>query len=131
MLRASWDLEYEAGGQAAPDRVEFQFGYGSFETEKQATVGTSRIIDTIAIGDEAAAQSADVQERIPVRAIAREARHVDASIRRCSERTVERERNSGTGCRYIKIGRAVRYRRRDVVEFLDRHARLSTSENAR
>jgi hypothetical protein len=53
-----------------------------------------------------------------------------AQIRRCSERTVERERASGTGCRFIKIGRGVRYRRRDVLDFIDRHARQSTSEAA-
>jgi hypothetical protein len=51
-----------------------------------------------------------------------------AKIRHCSERTIERERTAGTGCRFIKIGRAVRYRRRDILEFIDRHARQSTSE---
>jgi hypothetical protein len=51
-----------------------------------------------------------------------------ARMRRCSQRTVERERSSGTGCRYIKIGRAVRYRLGDIIEFIERHARLSTSE---
>jgi hypothetical protein len=53
-----------------------------------------------------------------------------ANIRRCSERTVERERASGVGCRYIKIGRSVRYKQADVLEFIERHARQSTSENA-
>jgi hypothetical protein len=51
-----------------------------------------------------------------------------AEIRKCSERTIERERGNGTGCRYIKIGRAVRYRRHDILEFIARHARYSTSE---
>ena len=51
-----------------------------------------------------------------------------AKIRHCSERTIERERTAGTGCKFIKIGRAVRYRRRDILEFIDRHARQSTSE---
>ena len=53
-----------------------------------------------------------------------------AHLRRCSERTVERERVSGTGCRYIKIGRGVLYRRADVLDFIERHARLSTSKAA-
>jgi hypothetical protein len=53
-----------------------------------------------------------------------------AQIRRCSERTVERERATGTGCQFIKIGRSVRYRRRDVIDFIERHARKSTSEAA-
>jgi hypothetical protein len=51
-----------------------------------------------------------------------------AEKRRCSNRTAERERSSGTGCRYIKIGRAVRYRLRDVLDFIERHARQSTSD---
>ena len=53
-----------------------------------------------------------------------------AEIRRCSERTIERERASGTGCRYIKIGRGVRYKRADVLNFIEQHARQSTSEAA-
>jgi hypothetical protein len=51
-----------------------------------------------------------------------------ALLRRCSERTVERERATGTGCPYVKIGRAVRYRRGDIIEFIERHVRGSTSE---
>jgi hypothetical protein len=53
-----------------------------------------------------------------------------AKLRRCSERTIERERATGTGCRYIKIGRGVRYKRADVFDFIERHARHSTSERA-
>jgi hypothetical protein len=53
-----------------------------------------------------------------------------ARMRRCSVRTIERERSTGEGCRYIKLGRAVRYKRRDVLDFVDRNARLSTSESA-
>jgi hypothetical protein len=51
-----------------------------------------------------------------------------AQLRRCSERTIERERASGTGCQYIKIGRSVRYMQADVIDFIERHARQSTSE---
>lgn len=54
-----------------------------------------------------------------------------ARVRRCSLRTVERERSTGGGCRYIKIGRAVRYKRRDVLDFIECNARHSTSEPAR
>ena len=53
-----------------------------------------------------------------------------ARFRRCSERTAERERATGRGCRFIKIGRAVRYRRRDIIEFIEKHVRQSTSEAA-
>jgi hypothetical protein len=51
-----------------------------------------------------------------------------AAIRRCSERTVERERGTGIGCRYVKIGHAIRYRRRDIIDFIEKHIRQSTSE---
>jgi len=53
-----------------------------------------------------------------------------ARLRRCSVRTIERERSTGQGCKYIKLGRAVRYRRRDVLDFIERNARQSTSERA-
>ena len=53
-----------------------------------------------------------------------------ANERKCSERTVERERTSGTGCKFVKIGRAVRYRRRDILDFIAQHVRASTSEPA-
>lgn len=54
-----------------------------------------------------------------------------AWVRRCSIRTIERERSTGEGCRYVKLGRAVRYRRRDVLDFIERNARNSTSEPRR
>jgi predicted DNA-binding transcriptional regulator AlpA len=53
-----------------------------------------------------------------------------ARKRKCSERTIERERTSGTGCKFVKIGRSVRYRRRDILDFIARHVRGSTSELA-
>ena len=52
-----------------------------------------------------------------------------ARLRRCSPRTVERERTGGTGCRFIKLGRSVLYRRADVIAFIEHHARQSTSES--
>jgi hypothetical protein len=54
-----------------------------------------------------------------------------AEIRRCSQRTIERERAVGDGCPYVKIGRSVRYRRRDINDFIERHVRRSTSELSR
>ena len=50
-----------------------------------------------------------------------------ASERKCSLRTVERERTSGNGCRFIKIGRSVRYRWRDVLAFLEQHVRQNAA----
>jgi len=54
-----------------------------------------------------------------------------AAFLRLSERTLERHRAAGTGPRYIALGRAIRYRRSDVADWIERAARRSTSEPAR
>lgn len=51
-----------------------------------------------------------------------------ADILRLSERTMERHRTVGSGPRFVRLGRTVRYRRRDLIDHLDRHAHRSTSE---
>jgi predicted DNA-binding transcriptional regulator AlpA len=51
-----------------------------------------------------------------------------AKLLRLSERTVERHRVAGTGPRFIRLGRAIRYRRRDLLDWIERAARHSTSE---
>lgn len=48
-----------------------------------------------------------------------------------SPRTLERHRLAGTGPRYAALGRAIRYRRRDVLVFVEEHLRQSTSEGRR
>jgi predicted DNA-binding transcriptional regulator AlpA len=54
-----------------------------------------------------------------------------AALLRLSERTMERHRVTGTGPRYIALGRAIRYRRCDLLDWIERAARQSTSEPAR
>jgi predicted DNA-binding transcriptional regulator AlpA len=54
-----------------------------------------------------------------------------AEFLRLSERTMERYRTAGTGPQYIAMGRAIRYRRRDVLAWIERSARQSTSEAPR
>jgi hypothetical protein len=44
-----------------------------------------------------------------------------AAHRRCSIRTLDRERAEGRGCRYIKIGGRIFYRLGDVDDFLEQH----------
>jgi hypothetical protein len=44
-----------------------------------------------------------------------------ARFRRCSIRTVERERAVGTGCPYIRLGARILYRLADVDRFVDAH----------
>lgn len=42
-----------------------------------------------------------------------------AAMRRCSLATIERDRWAGTGVPFIKIGRLVRYRKRDIRTWLN------------
>jgi hypothetical protein len=53
-----------------------------------------------------------------------------AELRRCSLKTLERERTAGTGCPYISLGRRVYYRPADIETFLAGRVRHSTSEAA-
>jgi hypothetical protein len=53
-----------------------------------------------------------------------------AQLRRQSVRTLQAERLRGDGCRFVKIGRSVRYRLRDVLEFIELNVRVSTSDVA-
>ena len=45
-----------------------------------------------------------------------------------STRTLERHRVTGTGPRFTRIGRLVRYRPCDLADYVDRNLRNSTSE---
>ena len=44
-----------------------------------------------------------------------------AEYRRCSVRTIERERAIGTGCPYVRIGARILYRPADVNRFVVAH----------
>jgi predicted DNA-binding transcriptional regulator AlpA len=54
-----------------------------------------------------------------------------AELLRLSERTLERHRTAGTGPRFCALGRAIRYRRCDLLNWIERAARQSTSAPAR
>jgi|APLak6261672720_1056091.scaffolds.fasta_scaffold15762_2 hypothetical protein len=52
-----------------------------------------------------------------------------AHVRDCSTATMERDRWSGGGIPFIKIGRAVKYRKSDVLTWLEKYqVQSSTSE---
>lgn len=51
-----------------------------------------------------------------------------AAFRGQSVKTLQNERVRGDGCPYVKLGRSVRYRRRDLVAFVEAHLRRSTSQ---
>ncbi len=54
--------------------------------------------------------------------------HEYAALRGCSVGQIRAERLRGGGCQFLKIGRSVRYKRRTVIEWLDRHTVSSTTE---
>jgi len=51
-----------------------------------------------------------------------------AEILGLSTRTLQAWRISGRGPNFLKMGRTVRYRRRDLVQFQEDHVASSTSE---
>ena len=57
--------------------MQLQLRYRPFQTEQQSAVRTARIVDTVPIGDEATVEPADIEQRIPIRAVACETRYVD------------------------------------------------------
>ena len=53
-----------------------------------------------------------------------------AVVRGCSIATLDRDRWNGGGIPYKKVGRAVRYKKSEVLAWLDQHeTQRSTSEN--
>jgi len=54
-----------------------------------------------------------------------------ARILGLSVRTLERHRLAGTGPRYARLGRLIRYRQNDLIEWVDGNLRNSTSETSR
>ncbi len=51
-----------------------------------------------------------------------------ASILGCAVSTLQKHRVSGGGIPFVKLGRLVRYRRADVLAYLQGHVRRSTSD---
>ena len=51
-----------------------------------------------------------------------------AQWRRCSSRTVERERATGGGCPYVRLGGRILYRRSDIERHIEKHIRCSFAD---
>jgi hypothetical protein len=53
-----------------------------------------------------------------------------ARLRRCSLRTLDRERAEGRGCPYVRLGARVLYRRADIERYIEAHVHgHGTGEN--
>ena len=46
-----------------------------------------------------------------------------ARYRRCSLRTLDRERSEGKGCPYVRLGARILYRRSDIERYIEAHVR--------
>jgi hypothetical protein len=51
-----------------------------------------------------------------------------ARLRRCSRRTLERERAIGSGCPYVRLGGRILYRRSDITRHIEKHIRNSCAD---
>ena len=47
---------------------------------------------------------------------------------KCSPKSLEKQRQHGSGCPYVKLGRLVRYRKADTERYLQQRTRRSTSD---
>jgi hypothetical protein len=54
-----------------------------------------------------------------------------AQLRRQSMRTLQAERLRGDGCPFVKLGRSVRYRRSDLMRFIEANVKTSTTKAGR
>jgi predicted DNA-binding transcriptional regulator AlpA len=53
-----------------------------------------------------------------------------AHLLRLSVRTLERHRTSGTGPRFVRLGRLIRYQEGDLADWVHGGLRFSTSDNS-
>jgi hypothetical protein len=68
----AFGLTQQAGGQAAPQRVQLDFGDSALQTKEKSAVGRARVVHAIAVADEALAVAAQVEQRVPIRAVPRQ-----------------------------------------------------------
>ena len=69
-------LVEEPGSHTGTNRVQLPFGQRPFQPEKESAVGRGGIIQAIDIRNQAALVAAEVQQGVPIRAVAREPRHI-------------------------------------------------------
>ena len=67
-----------APNQPGAEHVEFRFAHGALQAQQQAIIEMRGIVHPVFIQDERVGQRADLQEPMPVRRVAREARDLQA-----------------------------------------------------
>ena len=66
-------LVVDAGVEPSAQGMEFQLGDHALHSQKEAAVGGGRVVDAVAVSDEALMKGAQVEQRIPVTAVAGQA----------------------------------------------------------
>src|SRR5262249_30290202 len=60
------------------EEMELRLTHGAFESQQQAVIVLTRVIDAVQVGDQCPKQRTDFQQLMPVFGRARQARHLDA-----------------------------------------------------
>ena len=69
---AAFRFRQQACRKPPADGVQFEFRDRALQPEQEATIWSAGIINAIAIGDETSTVTADVEQRVPIGAIARQ-----------------------------------------------------------
>ena len=75
---AALGLVANAAVEPLAQDVQFGLGHGAFEPEDQAVVEQGGVVDAIGIGEQGVGDATQVEEAIPVRVVARQARDLEA-----------------------------------------------------
>ena len=67
--------------RALAEQRQFKFAHRPFHAEQQPIIGMARIVDSILVDDDGADQSTELDQRMPVAAVARETRSLDREHR--------------------------------------------------
>jgi len=63
--------------RALAEQRQFEFAHRAFHTQQQSIVGMARIVDSVLVDEDRADQSTELYQRVPVAAVAGEARSLD------------------------------------------------------
>ena len=83
-------LAQDTGRQPSTNRMQFQLRDLSFQSQQQSSVDRRRIVNAVAVGDQAIVMTAEVEQLIPVRTVSCQPRGVegeqDADVTECDLR---------------------------------------------
>jgi hypothetical protein len=68
----------DASAQTSLEHMQFGFAHGAFESEQKPVIEVTGIIKSVLIQDQCCAQGADLQQPVPIGAVARQARDLQS-----------------------------------------------------